>query len=145
MRRKLVVFTRRFRTTYRSHVQGSSIPRPLKMGPSLNVGNYQPTPPNIPEEQLFNLLSSVIYLSSRESTFIDTKYFPRLFVTNRVLLIWKCAVDNRRIFIFSCALRYSQVLQFLYRNAGLICVLDSSILFIRKAHLTLFLLRHRSL
>jgi len=56
--RRLVVSYQRFGTTYRSHLQGSSSQTPLKDGTntlSRNVGNYQPTLRNIPEERRCHL------------------------------------------------------------------------------------------
>jgi hypothetical protein len=83
-RRKLVVIYRRFGTSYHSHFQESSIPRPLKMGPigcpETSVSNYQYTRPNIPEVQRSNPLPSIIYLRSREPIFFD-KCSLHLFIT----------------------------------------------------------------
>jgi hypothetical protein len=57
--RRLVVSYRRFGKTYRPHLQGSSSPRPFKMGPigcpETAVTDHQSTLCNIPEERRSNL------------------------------------------------------------------------------------------
>jgi hypothetical protein len=53
-RRCVVIVYRRFGTTYRSHLHGSRVPWPVKMGPirrpETSVNTYHTTPRNIPEE-----------------------------------------------------------------------------------------------
>ena len=53
-RRRRVLIYRRFGEIYRTHIQGSSSPKIKKLANDWlyrNVGNYGPTPHNIPEEQ----------------------------------------------------------------------------------------------
>jgi hypothetical protein len=89
MLRRLAVSYRRFGTTYRSHLQGSSCPKTawrLKMGPTCcpetSVNSYKSTQRNIPEERSSHLPRGGSLKSRTVNAWI---LYPKIFICIGIL------------------------------------------------------------